>query len=267
MGGMQYGARQVFAAAEDYLQDQPETKIMLSPTWANGTDILARYFLGDSLPIQLGSIQGHIDRRLPLDETNLFIVTPEEYRLILESEKFSDVVLERTLPNPDGTPGFYFVRLRYSDKAEAIFAAEAEQRHQLQQAEILFNGRVVQARHSMFDMGEIAHAFDGDRYTFVRTLEANPLVIELTFPEAIRLQGLSLIIGSADVDINAQTSLNPDSPGQQFSMTYHGSVDKPEAHLNFNREVELKHLRIEVLDRHQPEPAHIHVWEINLDLP
>lgn len=267
MGGMQYGARQVFAAADDYLQDQPETKIMLSPTWANGTDILARYFLGDSLPVQLGSVQGHIDRRLPLDENNLFIVTPEEYRLILVSDKFSNVVLERTLSNPDGSPGFYFVRLRYSDEAEAIFAAEAEQRRQLQQSEVFLDGQALQSRYSMFDMGEITHAFDGDPYTFVRTLEANPLVVELAFPEAIRLEGLSLITGSADVDITAQTSLSPDGPARQFSVTYHGSLDKPEAHLDFGQVVELQHLRIEVLDRHQPEPAHIHVWEISLDRP
>jgi len=265
MGGMQYGARQVFKAAQEYLQRQPETEIILSPTWANGTDILARYFLGDTLPIQLGSVQGHIDRPLPLDENTLFIATPEEYRLILESEKFNDVALERSLPYPDGSPGFYFVRLRYADAAQAIFAAEAEQRRQLQQAEVQLNGQLVQARHSMLDMGEIAQAFDGDPFTFVRTLEANPLVIELSFPGVVRLGGLSLIIGSANVEITAQTSLLPDGPAQQFSLAYKGSVDQPEARLDFDRIVELQHLRIEVLDRQQPEPAHIHVWEISLD--
>ncbi len=265
MGGMQYGARQVFKADQEYLESQPETKIILSPTWANGTDILARYFLGDTLPVQLGSVQGHIERPLPLDENTLFIATPEEYRLIQESEKLSDVVLERSLPYPDGSPGFYFVRFRYADSAQAIFAAEAEQRRQLQQAEVQLHGQTVQARHSMLDMGEIAQAFDGDPFTFVRTLEANPLVIELSFPDVVRLGGLSLIIGSANVEITAQTSLSPDGPAQQFSVAYRGSVDKPEARLDFDRVVELQHLRIEVLDRQQPEPAHIHIWEISLD--
>jgi hypothetical protein len=265
MGGMQYGARQVFGDAEEYLNSQPDAEIILSPTWANGTDILARYFLGDTLPLQLGSVQGHIDRLLPLDDNTLFIATPEEYRLILGSEKFSNVVLERSLPYPDGSPGFYFVRLRYADSAQAIFAAEAEQRRQLQQAEVQLKDQTLQARHSKFDMGEIAQAFDGNPFTFVRTLEANPLVIELDFPESIRLGGLSLIIGSANVEITAQTSLSPDGPAQQFSVAYKGSVDQLEARLDFDRVVELQHLRIEVLDRQQPEPAHIHVWEISLD--
>ena len=265
MGGMQYGARQVFEAAQEYLQNKPETEIILSPTWANGTDILARYFLGDPLPLKLGSIQGHIDAPQPLDENTLFIATPEEYRLILESDKFSEVVLDRSLAYPDGSPGFYFLRLHYSDAAQAIFDAEAEQRRQLQNAEVQLNGQRVQARHSMFDMGEIAQAFDGDSHTFVRSLEANPLVIELVFPEVVHLGGLSLIIGSANTEISALTSLSPDGPTQQFSVAYHGSVDQPEAHLDFGQVVALQHLRIEILDRQQPEPAHIHVWEINLD--
>jgi hypothetical protein len=67
------------------------------------------------------------------------------------------------------------------------------------------------------------------------------------------------------VEITAQTSLSPDGPAQQFSVSYEGSVDKPQARLDFGRVIELQHLRIEVRDRHQPEPAHIHVWEINFN--
>ncbi len=265
MGGMQYGANQVFSAAREYLEQHPGTQIILSPTWTNGADVLARFFLGDPLPMQLGSIQGHIDRPLPLDEDTLFITTPEEYQIARESDKFAGLQVLDSLPYPDGSPGFYFLRLRYSDQAPAIFEAEREERRRLQQAEVQLDGQPVTVRHSMLDMGEIYLVFDGDSFTFVRTLEANPLVIEIDFPEARRLRGLSLITGSAEVAVTAQTLGSADGQNYAFSVKHRGSVDEPEVHLDFGRVVEMQGLRLQVWDEQQAEPAHIHVWEIIFD--
>jgi hypothetical protein len=262
MGSMQYGARQVFAAAQDVLEREPGTDIILSPTWANGTDVLARFFLGDPLPLRLGSVQGHIDRPLPLDEDTLFIATPEEYQDILESGKFTDPRVEQTLPYPNGEPGFYFLRLSYSPKAEAQFALEAAQRRQLQQAVVQWEGQPVQVRHSALDMGEIDLVFDGDPFTFIRTLEANPLVVEMDFPQALRLRGLSFIIGSAQVEVTVQVKSVPGGPVSAFSVQGQGSVDEPELHLDFGKPIETQYMLIEVRDRQQAEPAHIHLWEV-----
>ncbi len=44
--GMQYGATQLFGEAiPEYLRDHPDTRLMVSPTWANGTDNFIRFFL------------------------------------------------------------------------------------------------------------------------------------------------------------------------------------------------------------------------------
>ncbi len=265
MGGMQYGAQQAFAAAKAYLEQHPQTKMIFSPTWANGTDVLARFFLGDPLPLELGSIKGYIERPLPLTEDMLFVVTPEEYQEIITNEKFSGVQIEQTLPYPDGRDGFYFLRLRYSDKAAAIFEAEARQRRQPQLAEVQLDGQPVQVRYSFLDMGEIYQVFDDDRFTFIRTAEANPLVVELLFPQARRVSGLSLIIGSADVEITAETA-EMEGPYQRlFSIRAKGSLEQPQVHLDFGESVLARQMRIKVLDRSNQTPAHVHLWEIDFD--
>jgi 4-amino-4-deoxy-L-arabinose transferase-like glycosyltransferase len=42
LGGMQYGAFQVFDAIEQFTEENPGTRIIFSPDWANGTDVVAR---------------------------------------------------------------------------------------------------------------------------------------------------------------------------------------------------------------------------------
>ena len=58
--GMQYGARQIFGEIKNDLAIDPQSKIVLTSGWANGTDILARYFFPDPLPFTLGSVDSYI---------------------------------------------------------------------------------------------------------------------------------------------------------------------------------------------------------------
>ncbi|MCX8025099.1 MAG: glycosyltransferase family 39 protein, partial [Thermanaerothrix sp.] len=166
LNGMQYGAQQVFAAVQDYLQAHPGTKILVSPTWANGTDVLARFFAGDPLPFELGNIDGFMNEYRPELDTLVLVMTPDEYERARNSPKFTDLRVEQILPYPDGQPGFYFVRLRYVDDIEAILEAERQQRRLLVEGQMtLPDGRQVQVAYSYLDMGEIQHAFDGDPTT------------------------------------------------------------------------------------------------------
>jgi hypothetical protein len=265
MGGMQYGAKQGFTAAQDYLDEHPQAQIIFSPTWANGTDVLARFFLGDPLPIQVGSIQGHLIRRMPLDKNTLFVVTPEEYQSILESEKLTGVQVEQILPFPDGNPGFYFIHLRYVDNIDEIFASEQEQRRVLQSDVVEINGDAVPVRYSALDMGDIRLAFDGDDFTLLRSFEANPLVIELDFPQPRRMSGFAIITGSAAVEIHAAVTQSTGETPLDFSIQHLGSIEQPQASLDFGKSLLVDQLRIEVQDANQQEPAHVHVWEIEFE--
>jgi 4-amino-4-deoxy-L-arabinose transferase-like glycosyltransferase len=264
LGGMQYGASQVYGEVLRILKAEPDTYIILSPVWTNGADIVARFFLGDPLPIELGSVRGHIERIRPLDERMLFIVTPEEYQLVKDSGKFKQIQVEQIMPYPNGKPGFYFLRLSYADNIQAIFDAEQEQRRQLQEGEVELDGEKVGVRYSLLDIGSPAEAYDGDPYSLTRTLEANPAVFELTFSKTRTLQGISVIIGSIEAQITALLFETPQSEPRRFVIQARGTVSDPEIHLEFGAKYPASVVRVEVLDLHQDEPAHVHVWEIRL---
>jgi 4-amino-4-deoxy-L-arabinose transferase-like glycosyltransferase len=265
LGGMQYGARQLFPYIQEYLASNPGTTMIVSPTWANGTDMVARFFLGDPFPIQMGSIDGHLFQKLPLDENTLFVMTPEEYQKTLESGKFTDIRVEDTLPYPNGKPGFYFVRLAYVGNIDQILDAEREERRQLRTAEVVIDGQVVQVRHSLLDMGEAQHMFDGDPETLGRTLEANPAIVELIFPGPREISKISLNIGSTQAELRAWIYATAGSEPAEIVRTLQGSIDKPVVTLDLGQAYLAEILRLEVRDTRQAEPGNVHVWEIELD--
>jgi hypothetical protein len=264
MGGMQYGARQMFAAVENYLELHPGDPVIVTSTWANGADVVARFFFADPLPFQMGSVVGHLTRRLPLTPATLFVMTPEEFELARSSGKFMNFEVEKTLPYPDGRPGFYFVHLDYVEDIDAILAAESAARRALLSGQIEWMDQDVQVNHSPLDMGEIANAFDGDRETVIRTAEANPLVLEMHFQRPVLVKGLYLKFGSAQV--KAALTLQPPEGGEPIraNAQFIGSVSQPDGVLSLEEPALAESLRLELQDPHQDEAGHIHLWEIEL---
>ncbi len=184
--GMQYGARQLFEEAiPDFIQKDPNATVLVTSTWANGPDNFIRFFVPekDRGRVRMGGIASFLFTHLPLSDNDVFVMTPAEYRQALDDPKFTDVRLEQTIPYPDGTPGFLFVRLRYSPNADVLFAAEREARKQLLESQVQIDGQTVDMRYSPTDMGIPQLIFDGDLFTLIRGLEANPFVIELAFPQ------------------------------------------------------------------------------------
>ncbi len=262
LGGVQYGARQLFAAVQEHLERNPGTKMIVSPSWANGTDVLARFFLSDPLPIQLGSIEGYLFQHLPIDENTLFVMTPEEYQTATTSGKFTDIRVEQTLPYPDGRAGFYFVRLHYVENIDQILAAEREARRRLLEDVVQIDGQSVLVKYPHLDMGEIDNAFDGDERSLIRTLEANPMVIELTFPQARTLSGLTARVGGTATRLTVTLTV----AGADQLVVYSaeaGSVPEPrQMDIAFDSPFPVRQLRIEVLNVNDGEPAHVHLWDI-----
>lgn len=262
LGGLQYGAQQLFPEIEDYLDNDAETKIILSPTWANGTDVVARFFLGDPLPIEMGSIDGHLFQHLPLDSNTIFVMTLNDYQQTIGSGKFKDVLIEKTIPYPDGEPGFYFIRLNYVDEIGLILEKERQQRSILRSAVIELFGEPVQVKHSMLDIGEPYHMFDGDPHTLARTFEANPAEIELTFSEPRSLSGLSVIIGSTEAEVRAQLFRTLGGEPIEYLETFQGTVDRPTVSLDFGETTLVQAIKLEISDLRQEEPGNVHIWEI-----
>jgi len=268
MGGLQYGAFQVFDAIKQYVQEHPQTRVLFSPNWANGTDVVARYFLDDPLPMQLHSIQGYVENSLPMGEDTLFIMTRDEYEFAITSDKLADIRVEKTIPYPDGTPGFYFVRLRYSDKAQELFDAEKRKREEIQESDIVIAGEKVHVRHTYLEANDqsvgIFQIFDGDPYTYAKTYEANPFIIEMEFPSPRQVNGFSIIIGSAKVSITVIAYASPDAPPVTYTFEGQGAMEKPELTFDFPEPLTVQILHVEQLDVNASTPTKNHVWELTL---
>ena len=268
MGGMQYGAFQIFDLLEEYLEEHPNTRVIFSPDWANGTDVVARFFLENPFSIQIGSVRGHVTQKLPLDDNTLFVLTPQDYDLVMNSEKLTDVRVERIIPYPDGSPGFYFVRLRYVDNIDEIFAAETADRQALRESTVTIDGQEVKLRYSFLDSDfqaeSMALVFDNDPFTVAKTFEANPFLIEMTFPEPRTLNGFSIIIGSASVQITLRCYSEAGAEPMVYMFDGQGTRNQPELSFDLPEPAQVQVLQLEVLDPRAPAQSKVHIWELKL---
>lgn len=264
LSGLQWGARQLFAEVSDYLDHNPTVDLMVSPSWANGTDVIARFFFDDPLPFRLGSIEGHLNEYQPLAENTRFVMIPEEWLKIQESNQFTDIQVERTLNYPNGKAGFYFVRLRYVENAQQIFEKERQERRALLEKVVrLQNGTLVNVRYSRLDMGEIEHAFDGQPGTLIRTLEANPLVLNLIFDQPQSLQLLTARIGGVPGKVVVWIYPPDGGNPQRFEADKEETPDPRDVTIQFGEILNAAQVDIEILSTRDNESAHVHLWDVS----
>ncbi|MCB2213778.1 glycosyltransferase family 39 protein [bacterium] len=264
LGGMQYGAAQVFTRAAEVAQAEPKTTVLVSSTWANGTDVLLRYFADDIDNLMMGNINAWALTYQPLDERFLFVMTQEDLDFIMDSGKFKGIVIEETLPYPDGRPGFYFVRLAYVDDIRAVLAAEREARQALITETLDLLGQTAQVAHSALDMNEIAHAFDGDPLTVIRTLEANPLRIVLTFAEPIEIHAVKLWIGGTPTQMSVTAYLDEEKLDTVLREVGQSNIIR-EITLPFGEAFTADRFEISIRSTDAGEIAHVHLWEVVLE--
>jgi hypothetical protein len=264
LNGAQYGARQVFSAVEELVEASPGTHIVVSPTWANGTDVVARFFLPNPVPIEMAGLDGYLHEAQPIEKGTLFVLPVYEYEQAVDSEKFEKIEVERILPYPDGSPGFYFVHLAYVEDIEQVIAAERAERAALREAQVPVDGEIARVQYSLLDMGQIRDVFDGDPESVARTMEANPAVFDLDFGDSRRISGFNIVIGSSRVEITVRAWETPEEDPAEMVRTLQGSVERPEVRFPFDQPLQVSRLRLEVRDTTQPERGHVHVWEISL---
>ena len=267
MGGLQYGAREVFGAAEEYIRQHPQDVVLITPTWANGTDVVMRFFLNGEPRAQMANIDAYKVSKLDLNDRVLFIMTPEEYQRTIGDSHFADIrQVQPPLLYPDERAGFYFVKLAYSPQADAIFAAENAARHQPVAEDLTLDGQTIETLHSRFDVGTVKNLFDHDTFTLVRTEVDNPFFIEMTFPTPRRLTGLALTTGTLDYELTVRLYTDPNSAPQVYTHTYTNLGPDPTIDFNFDPPPSgpVEKLRIEVKDIRTSGDAKIHVREIVL---
>ena len=113
MGGMQYGAEVLMETLDEMTEEYPDKLFMVTPSWANGPDEIARFWFGNDIPFNFGSIEGYINNHFENTGEIIFMSVPEEFSRVLESGKFQNIDIINTIPYPDGSTGFYFYTLEY----------------------------------------------------------------------------------------------------------------------------------------------------------
>lgn len=263
--GMQWGGQQLSQKISEFIQDNPQSKLKLSPAWANNTDIIMRYFLGDPLPLEIGTIREFDLYYQELDPNQVFIVTPEEYSWLVQNPKFDQIEVLDSQEWPDGRKGFIFLRLEYSPQARQIFEVDLQQRRQPEVSEFDMLGQQVNITYSRLDLGTIAHIFDGDNATPLRTFEANPLVISIEFPQPIELQKVTAMVGAPATRLCAAITLDKSGQKLIFAETLPSSDQIRPITISFGETYQVSQLKIWVESINEPEPTHVHLWELVLE--
>lgn len=264
--GMQWGARQLFAeAAPAYLQAHPEQRLLVSPSWANGTDTLMSFFNVDTSRVQLLNIDHFIRSPQPLDGNTTLVMLPEEIDRANASGKFAPIEVVQQVDAPDGSPAFLFAHVRYAGNANDVFAAEREEKLKLVTSTVTIDGAPVTVAHSRLDMGQAQDMFDGDNFTLARGESANPFVVQFVFDPPRTVKGIDLVVGRMDFVVRATLwgdgELNP----RTYSGRYEGLPGEPSISLDFpDAPADITQLRIEIEQLNPPEEVHIHVRELKL---
>ncbi len=266
--GMQYGAKQLFGEAiPKELENDPNQQIVVTPIWANGTDNLVRFFLSreQQQHVRLDSIKAYLFERLPLDKNVTLVLTESEYQEALASPKFKNIVTNEVLYYPDGSPGFYFVQLDYSEQADKLFADEKLARSKPVEATILVDAQPTIIRYSQIDMGQPEAIFDGDVHTLMRGLEANPFVIELVFQQPRTISQINADLANMDFTFTARLIDDASGENKVYEITQRGSPGDPHVELlTDNGPDKISRLRLEIFSLNAGAEPHIHIREIKL---
>jgi hypothetical protein len=265
--GQQWGAKQVFDLIRQQLNVESQVEIYLTPTWANGTDLFARFFLdwdsADAKRLHMGTFEAFAGERRNLGPHILFVMTPDELARAQSSGKFSLVQVVRTLPYPDGSPGFHFVRLAYSPDFDRLVAAEKEAQRQLVSGQVVLEGEPVAVRHTRMDAGSLQEIVDGEVRSLGRFNGPNPAVLEMRFPRPRPVQQVRLIVSAGNWEVTLHLSAGADDPPQVYTAIARSPAADPTITIPIDRgppAAGLARLELRLMD--QGDEAIIHVREL-----
>ncbi len=117
-------------------------------------------------------------------------------------------------------------------------------------------------KYSYLDMGDISMAFDGDLSTLIRSMEANPLKLEIDFSAPRRLNGVTVQVGGVPTRVRVELHLDKGTTPLVFSQTVAQTPDPRPVVIDFGNTYTVSTVSLEVQNVLNSEPAHVHVWEV-----
>ena len=262
MGGLQYGTSELAEKIPQYLEqlDDPQN-LMLTPTWANGTDIVMRFFFGTPLPFRIGNIDMYITTYNPMPDELILIMTDHEYNNMIESKKFDHIQIIDTIYYPDGQPGFYFVKLQYVDNIEEIFRAEAAERKVLQVGEIEVSGVPALVSYSYLDMGQLSDLFDNNDASITRTFEANPMIVKVQYDYPVNLESCTAHIGGTPSEVDLSLFDKHEQLVGEYHIDAEGQASPRTVDFNITPVDDISEVILSLANAGEGEPSHVHLWE------
>ena len=262
--GMQYGARQVFGEVRRRLAAGSAQRFEVSPIWANGTDSLQRFFLPGEKRVQLHDIRWFSAARRNLEGT-VVVLTPNEYATARRDPRFVAPGPDAVLPFPDGTPGFYFLRLRNAPDFEERVAEERARRHALVRETFADASEILEVAHSRLDIGQLRFLFDGDPSTLTRTASVNPAVFEISFRSPRPLRAVVVTTGRMDFCLSARVRAASGRVAKTV-REFSGLPGEPVARVSLEPPVEdATSVRLEIENFRAGDDENIHVREIRFE--
>lgn len=263
--GMQWGAKQLFDVLKEVRATAPKSPIVMTSSWANGTEEFVNFFMPDEKNLSTKTINTWIEDELPLSRNTIFVMTPGELNEASESGKFKEPEYVWRLKYPNGARAFEIVRMEYVDNISEIFQQERDERAKPVTDIVSINGQDVTVIHSQFDSGSPKDMFDNDAYTLARGRDANPLRVEFVYPTPRPITSLfasfgqmrfrikvSLYAPGSDTPVVFEQTSNSDAPIPEITMQFDGAPAQVR-----RADVEIEHLG-------SPGEAKIHVRELRL---
>ena len=265
--GMQYGAKQVFQdVVRVGLEQDPNRRYIVSPSWANGTDQFVDFFIPTALQsrINMGQPIDLIDDLRKATPDMYFVATSDEYDKLLVNPKFKDITVSQILFFPNGKPGFYVITLKVVDNIDAIISSENAKNRTPVEDTISLNGQSVRIVHSPLGSGRLEDIFDNNPDTLARVLEANPFTLDLYPTKPITTNSIVIQTGSLEkftVNISLY-ALNSSEP-VTYTRTYSNLPPDPLVDITFDKgPVSSARIYIEVKDDLSGDTSQIHIRTI-----
>jgi hypothetical protein len=112
-------------------------------------------------------------------------------------------------------------------------------------------------------MGTTQEVFDGDPETLIRSTEANPLQVQVTFPVIQTINGVSVKVGGVASEVVVTIKSTLDGEPTSYILTAPQSPDPKWMDFDFDSPQEVIWVEVAVRSVYDDEPAHVHVWEIS----
>lgn len=270
--GMQFGAKEVFQETVlPALNADPNLTIVVSPSWANGTEQFVDFFIPRELQtrVRLGQPIDVINDLNAFKRTE-FIATAPEFANLLQDPKFnSGIQILKTINYPNGQPGFYMIMVQPAANITDIMTTQHAANRTPIEDTMDFNGQSTRVRHSPLGSGSIGNIFDNDPDSLCRVEEANPFYIDLYPVVPIDTNSVFVKTGSLH-NYTITIRLYPSGGGQpvEYVQTYQDQPGKdlppdPEVTMLFDKGPQKSsRVEIEVKDNLSGETSSIHIRTI-----